>query len=146
MQLWFQDTLFSTVDYRSFCLDWKYPLALAGRKYSRGSADVCSVWWLLPHWQWLYLLSSPALRLSVGELVFLMRKALSNLPPILSAHVSTDVSGSFFTLPMTQRPLTGAFVISPFRNACDVGQEVGEIKCTKKAFQNIYGQILANYF
>ena len=59
----------------------------------------------LPQWRWLYLLSGPALYLRVGERVFLMRKALSNLPPIFWGTVSTDVSGSFFTLPMTQRPL-----------------------------------------
>lgn len=53
-----------------------------------------------------------------------MRKALSNLPPIFSGDVSTDVSGSFFTLPMTQRPLSTAFLISPFKNACDVAQEM----------------------
>lgn len=73
--------------------------------------------------QWLYLLSGPALYLRVGELVFIKRKAPSNLPPIFSGNVNTDVSGSFFTLPMTQRPLSTASWIPPFKSACDVGQE-----------------------
>lgn len=84
---------------------------------------LCCQRWLLPHWQWLYLLSGPALHLRVGELVFLMRKALSNLPPIFSGNVSADVSGSFFTLPMTQRPFSAAVLISTFKNACHVWQE-----------------------
>lgn len=91
--------------------------------------------WLLSHWQWLYLLSGPVLHLRVGELVFLMRKSLSNLPPVLSGNVSTDVSGSFFTLPVTQRPLSNAFLISPFKKACDAGhEEVNEINSAVKAF------------
>lgn len=64
-----------------------------------------------------------------------MRKSLSNLPPVLSGNVSTDVSGSFFTLPVTQRPLSNAFLISPFKKACDAGhEEVNEINSAVKAF------------
>lgn len=64
-----------------------------------------------------------------------MRKSLSNLPPVLSGNVSTDVSGSFFTLPVTQRPLSNAFLISPFKKACDAGhEEVNEINIAVKAF------------
>lgn len=64
-----------------------------------------------------------------------MRKSLSNLPPVLSGNVSTDVSGSFFTLPVTRRPLSNAFLISPFKKACDAGhEEVNEINIAVKAF------------
>lgn len=97
--------------------------------------------------QWLYLLSGPALYLRVGELVFIKRKAPSNLPPIFSGNVNTDVSGSFFTLAMTQRPLSTASWIPLFKSACDVGQEQMKITAAltwKLTFSFFFGKCLSN--